>query len=203
MTAATMLSTLRKPKAVRMMSFILLLVASERALESLNLAEATMALKWRLIFLAQFPEHEDSAPLSPSHPLGECADDFIGTGLEVQTQVFLEDIGAVEFGIGFGEELALGLLFFRQMLRVFEQGIADVFYRLCLFLLHRLALCRLARFVPGLTFFLPTGLSDQASRRTCSRASVAQETTWKGSMHRWTQYSSTQEAIHPTPSAET
>lgn len=142
MTAATMLSTLRKPKAVRMMSFILLLVASERALESLNLAEATMALKWRLIFLAQFPEHEDSAPLSPSHPLGECADDFIGTGLEVQTQIFLEDVGAVEFGTGFGEELQLGLLVFRQMLRVFEQGIADVFYRLCLFLLHRLALCR-------------------------------------------------------------
>jgi len=34
---------LRKPKAVRMMSLILLLMASERALESLNLAVATMA----------------------------------------------------------------------------------------------------------------------------------------------------------------
>ena len=34
-----------------MMSLILLLVASERTLESLNLAAGTMAEKWRLIFM--------------------------------------------------------------------------------------------------------------------------------------------------------
>ena len=111
-----------------------------------------------LDFLAQFPKHGDSAPLGPGHPLGKSTGNLIRASLERQTQIFLEKVGAVEFRIGFGEELQLGLLVFRQMLRVFKQSIAKVFYRLCLFLLPRLILCGPARFAPGLTVILPAGL---------------------------------------------
>lgn len=111
-----------------------------------------------LDFLAQFLKHGDSAPLGPGHPFGKGTGDLIRASLEGQTQIFLEEVGPIEFGIGLGKKLQLGLLVIRQMLRVFEQGIANVFYRLCLFLLRRLTLCRPARLAPGLTVILPAGL---------------------------------------------
>lgn len=111
-----------------------------------------------LDLLAQFLKHRDSAPLGPCHPFGKGIGDFIRTSLEGQTQIFLEEVGLVEFGIDFGKKVQLGLLIFRQMLRVFEQGISNVFYRLCVFLLRRLTLCGSARFAPGLIFVVPADL---------------------------------------------
>lgn len=75
-------------------------------------------------FLAQLAEHEDPAPLGPGHPLGERSGDLIRPGLESQTKILFEQVGTVELRIGPGQELQLGLLIFREMLRVFEQDIA-------------------------------------------------------------------------------
>lgn len=75
-------------------------------------------------FLAQLAEHGDPAPLGPGHPLGERTGDLIRPGLESQTKILFEQVGTVELRIGPGQELQLGLLIFREMLRVFEQDIA-------------------------------------------------------------------------------
>ena len=75
-------------------------------------------------FLAQLAEHGDPAPLGPGHPLGERSGDLIRPGLESQTKILFEQVGTVELRIGPGQELQLGLLIFREMLRVFEQDIA-------------------------------------------------------------------------------
>ena len=68
---------------------ILLLVASERALENLNLVVAMIAEKWRLFF-TQFPEYRNPAERSPSHSLGKCTSNFNNFGFENQTQVLFE-----------------------------------------------------------------------------------------------------------------
>ncbi len=62
MTMATIFFTLRKPKAVRRISLILLLVAPECALECLNLVAATMAK-----FLGNHKEHHRQRPLKYYH----------------------------------------------------------------------------------------------------------------------------------------
>ena len=75
-------------------------------------------------FLTQIPKYGDPAPLGPGHPLGERSGDLIRPGLESQTKILFEQVGTVELRIGPGQELQLGLLIFREMLRVFEQDIA-------------------------------------------------------------------------------
>ena len=79
-------------------------------------------------FLAQLAEHGDPAPLGPGHPLGERTGDLIRPGLESQTKILFEQVGTVELRIGPGQELQLGLLIFREMLRVFEQDIAQILH---------------------------------------------------------------------------
>ena len=49
-------------------------------------------------FHAQVPEHRDSAPLGPGHPLGKGVGNIVRPGFEGQTQVLFEQIGAIEFG---------------------------------------------------------------------------------------------------------
>ena len=94
-----------------------------------------------LDFLAQIPEDRDSTALSPSHPFSESASDLVRAGFEGQTEIFLEQIGSVKFGIGFGQELQLSLLVFRQMFRIFEQSIADILHPVRLLFLGASVVC--------------------------------------------------------------
>ena len=73
-----------------------------------------------LNFHAQVPEHRNPAPLSPSHPFDENFSNLVRASLECQTQVLLEQVSPVEFGVGLGQELQLGLLVLRKVFGIFE-----------------------------------------------------------------------------------
>ena len=51
--------------------------------------------KVALDFHTQVPEHRDSAPLGPGHPLGKGVGNFVRPGFEGQTQVLFESDSAV------------------------------------------------------------------------------------------------------------
>lgn len=87
-------------------------------------------------FHTQLAEHGDPASLGPGHPLGERSGDVIRSGLESQTNILFEQVGTIEFRIGLSEELQLGLLIYREMLWIFEQGVAEVLHSFRLFLLR-------------------------------------------------------------------
>lgn len=87
-------------------------------------------------FHAQIPEDRNPAALGPGHPLGEGAGYLIRASLKGKTQILLEKVGAVKLRVGSGQKLELGLLIFRQMLRIFEESIAQVLQCFCLHFLR-------------------------------------------------------------------
>lgn len=122
-------------------------------------------------------------------------------------QAFFEQIGPMQPGIGLGDPGQLGGLAFGEVLGVFPQRIPGA-------LLSRQARSwagRGAVFFPGRprphlgSLRAIARVSFQARRRSASRASVAQATTWNGSAQRIApgQRSATTSAIQSAASAET
>lgn len=123
-------------------------------------------------FHAQIPEDRNPAALGPGHPLGEGAGYLIRASLKGKTQILLEKVGAVKLRVGSGQKLELGLLIFRQMLRIFEESIAQVLQCFCLhFLRLGFALRGAARFAFGQSLGLPVGFRPSLPANLVQRVS--------------------------------
>ena len=77
MIIISILSTLRKPKAVQTISLILLLGYHGVNVEEFESGDGNDSKKVALDFLAQLPEHRDPTPLCPSHSFGESASNLV------------------------------------------------------------------------------------------------------------------------------
>ena len=176
----------------------MLLMASERALESGSGSSVLWRQSGVLIFLRSSREHRDPAPLGLRPSAVSAPAISSGPAVESQRRFSLAGRRGSRRRIGPGQELQLGLLIFREMLRVLVAG-------------HSVDSSLI---LPGFFSGAASPLAGRPGLRlgrvlACWRASdlaspahliqgVCMETTWTGFAPgcAWGQYSSTQDAIH-------
>ena len=154
---------------MRIVTFILLLTASTRALVSPYFIEARIAALCRFIFFLSstnsFILHRCAHFIQASNSITAS----VGM-LENQPQLFFEKICSVQFFVRLNNQFHGSALVLCQIFRVLQQSVLKIL---------------------GVLFFLAGSASStsffanrMAAFRTSSRLSVAQPTTWNGSTQR-------------------
>ncbi len=110
------------PKAIRVMTLILVFTDSIRPLLSPWSRVAWMFGRCLRIFFCQFGEFGDAAADRPGQPAGEGVLAFFAFEPEYSPQPFLEEVGAPEVGVGFLDPGELGFLAAAEVLGIFHSA---------------------------------------------------------------------------------